>query len=317
MALALGDPILSPGGLWDVLARGGGDALARVVVLQLRLPRLVLGVMAGASLALVGALLQDTKRNALAGPELLGVTAGAALVLATITVFSLPVAFALYPLLGLAGSLCSGGVVLLAARPTRSPVRLALIGAAVSALLDAVMISVISLGTQEQVQLLYQYLLGSLANRTWDDVMQLLPWTAIGVPLALLCARPLNVLRLGDGVAEGLGLRVERTRVALLLVATLLTAGAVAVVGGVAFAGLVGPHIARWLVGNDARRLFPLSAVVTAGLLVDADILAQTALFLPLPLPPTSNVAPSEWPVGAVTALLGAPFFLLLLRKRT
>lgn len=158
------------------------------------------------------------------------------------------------------------------------------------------------------------WLIGSLHGRVWVHWQILWPWAVVTLPLALACAGLANVLQLGDEVAAGLGLRVEWTRVALLGVSALLTAGAVAVVGAVGFIGLVGPHIVRRLVGEDARRVLPLSALLSAVLLLGADVIAQSLIF-------TTAIGAvdtrTSLPVGAVTALLGAPVLLVLLRQRT
>lgn len=302
-ALMVGTPTLSPPELWAVL-EGGGERIARITVLQLRLPRLCLGALAGATLALSGALLQGALRNPLAGPELLGVSAGASAVMAAIIVLGLPVPFALQPWLALLGALAGGAVVLLASRLTRDPTRLILVGAAVTALLNALVISVMSLGNRSSVGLLFLFLLGSLANRTWEHVQIVLPWALVGIPLALLCARPLNLLQLGDEVAEGLGLPVVPARLLLLLLAAGLVAAVVAVCGPVGWIALLGPHLVRYGLGTtDARVVLPLTALAGATLLIVADLLGRL-LF-----------APVELPVGLWTTLLGGPLLLALLRR--
>ena len=304
VSLLIGTPRLAPPDLW-IIVHGGGTALARLVVLQLRLPRLALALLAGAMLALSGAMLQDALRNVLAGPELLGVSAGATVVVAAITILHIAVIFSAVPWLSLAGGLVGGSVVLLAARRMQDPVRLVLTGAALSALLNASVIVLMSLGSQNDISILFLFLVGSLANRTWQHVSLVLPWAVVGIPLALFCARPLNVLQLGDTSATGLGLPVAWTRLSLFFIAVLLTAGAVAVVGGITFLGLIAPHIARRIVGADARRLFPFSMLMGAGILLAADTVTQ------------SIAQPLTIPVGAALALLGAPYFLYLTWRRT
>jgi iron complex transport system permease protein len=155
------------------------------------------------------------------------------------------------------------------------------------------------------------WVIGSLNGRVWEHWALLWPWACVSLPLGFLSAGLANVLHLGDEVAAGLGARLELGRVALLGVAALLTAGAVSVVGAVAFVGLIGPHLTRRLVGEDARRVFPLSALLSAVLLLAADIVAQGGP----PLSILPGLAGVQLPVGAVTALLGAPFFLYLVRK--
>lgn len=304
-SLMISTPRLSPAQLWEVLVEGGGTRLARVAVLRLRLPRLALGILAGAMLALAGVLLQDALRNPLAGPELLGVSAGAAAIVAAVVIFQLPVPFALVPWLALAGGLLSGGLVILAARRLTDPIRLALIGAALAALLNALVTGIVSLGAQNEIGLFFLFLLGSLANRGWDQVRIVLPWAVVGLPLALLCARPLNLLGLGDEVAAGLGLPVLRTRLLLLLLAAGLTAAVVAVCGPVAFVALLAPHLARRLLGTaDARLTLPLAALVGAALLLAADVAGRQVF------------ASRELPVGMWTTIVGAPLLLVLLRRQ-
>src|SRR5690242_12957664 len=185
LSLMMGTPSLSLANLWGI-ANGGGSQLARLVVLQLRLPRLVLAILAGAMLALSGALLQDALQNALAGPELLGVSAGATVVVAAITILHLSVAFSAVPWFALLGGLISGSIVILTMRQTHNPVRLVLTGAALTALLNAGVIIFMSLGSQNDISLLFLFLVGSLANRTWMHVQLVLQWAVIGIPLAML-----------------------------------------------------------------------------------------------------------------------------------
>ncbi len=304
LALLLGRPQLTPPDLLTVLT-GGGTRLTRVVVFELRLPRLAIDLCAGAMLALAGALLQDALRNPLASPELLGVSAGASLVIAAITIFHLPVLFVFYAPLALLGGLASGSVVLLLARRLGESGRLVLLGVALVALLHALLISIIALGTQTDIGLLYLFLLGSTANRTWAQTNQLLPWALVGIPLALALARPLNLLQLGDEIAEGLGLRVVRARIGLLVIAAGLVAAVVAVSGPIAYIALAAPHLARRALGTtNARQVLPIAALIGTFLLTGADILAKN-LFSPL-----------ELPVGIWTTLLGGPTLLILLQRR-
>jgi iron complex transport system permease protein len=210
--------------LWATVT-GSGTPLAHVIVLQLRLPRFVLGSLSGAMLALSGTLLQGTLRNPLAGPELLGVTAGATVVVAAITILHLSVLFTLIPWLALVGAVLAGCIVVLVMRSQRDPTTLLLTGAAMAALLNAAVIVLISYGSQMDISLLFLFLVGSLSNRTWQDVQLVLPWAVVTIPIALALARPLNVLQLGDDMARGLGLPLERLRAMILLLASALVAG--------------------------------------------------------------------------------------------
>ena len=304
LSLMIGTPRVSAGELW-IIANGGGAALPSLVVTQLRLPRFVLGTLAGSMLALSGGLLQGALQNALAGPELLGVTAGATVVVAAITILHLSVAFSAVPVLALAGGMAGGSIVTLAIRQARDPVRFVLTGAALTALLNSLVIILMSLGSQNDISLLFLFLVGSLANRTWEHVNLILPWAAIGMPLALLCARPLNVLQLGENVAHGLGLYVFRLRLLILVLSTALVGAIVAVCGPISFIALLSPHLVRRLLRtSDARIVLPCSALVGAVLLCGADLLARQAF------------DPQELPVGLWTTLIGAPFLLIILRRQ-
>jgi iron complex transport system permease protein len=305
LALRLGTPALTWPALLDLLAAGGGARITRIVVLELRLPRLLIGMISGALLALAGAILQATLRNPLAGPELLGISSGASIVVAVITIFKLPVLFQLTPWLALGGGLLGGTMVLLAARAVQDALRLVLIGATVSALLNAVLIGMLSLATQSEVTLLFFFLMGSLANRTWQQVGLLAPWALVGAPLALAGARALNALHLGDDVATNLGMNVGRVRLLLLSLSAALVAAVVAVCGPIGWIALLAPHIARHALGTpDARQVLPIAALLGAALLSGADLLARLAL------------APEELPVGIWTTLIGGPLLVMLLHCR-
>ncbi|MCG8347095.1 MAG: iron ABC transporter permease, partial [Chloroflexales bacterium] len=195
--ILLGNPRLSFAQLLELLS-GNSTERIQLVVYQLRVPRFVLAAMAGASLALAGTILQDTMRNPLAGPELLGVSSGAALVMAVLIVLQIPLAFWLYPWLALGGGLLSGACVLAAARRQRDPMRVVVIGAAVTALINASMIAFMALVSELELGLLWMFLLGSLSNRLWQHTLLVIPWCIIGVPLALASARTLNLLQLGE-----------------------------------------------------------------------------------------------------------------------
>src|SRR5258707_10937224 len=302
LTLLAGTPSLSLSNLWGIF-HGGGTSLARVVVLQLRLPRLVLAILAGAMLALSGGLLQDALQNALAGPELLGVSAGATVVVAAITILHLAVTFSVVPWLALAGALIGSSIVILTMRQIRNSVQLVLTGAALTALLNASVIVFISLGSQNDISVLFLFLVGSLANRTWMHVSLVLPWAALGIPLALLCVRPLNVLQLGDDVARGLGLPVMRGRLLILVLSSALVSVVAAVCGPISFIALLAPHLARRILKtSDARAVLPCAALIGSVLLCGADLFARWVF------------DPQELPVGVWTTLIGGPFLLFLLR---
>lgn len=299
-ALCLGTPYVPPYALADAL---GGDGLAGVVVAELRLPRLVLALVAGACLGAAGLALQEALRNPLAVPEMLGVSSGAALGVAAPLVLALSVPLAVQPLLAIGGAALGGVLTLLAAGFGRSPSAVLLTGAAVAAALQAALLVLMVLADQFDLQLIYRYLLGSLSARTWDDVTGLGPWLLIAVPALILCAPVLSVLRLGDDDARALGVRVRRARLAALAISVLLIAPVVAVCGPVAWVGFLAPHLARRLrPGSDAVGWLPWSAVWGALVVACADQPARLAL------------APTETPVGAWTALAGVPVGVALLK---
>ncbi|MFI1884572.1 FecCD family ABC transporter permease [Streptomyces jumonjinensis] len=274
------------------------------VVTELRLPRLVLALIAGACLGAAGLVLQEALRNPLAVPEMLGVSSGAALGVAAPLVLAVQVPLAAQPLLAIGGALAGGVLTLLAAGFGRSPSAVLLTGAAVAAALQAALLVLMVLADQLDLQLIYRYLLGSLSARTWADVTGLWPWLALAAPALVLCAPVLGVLRLGDDDARALGVRVRRARLAALGISVLLIAPVVAVCGPVAWVGFLAPQLARRLRPEaDAVTWLPWSATAGALAVACADLPARLAL------------APVETPVGAWTALLGIPAGLALLGR--
>lgn len=302
-ALCLGEPNISPGVAVSALLDGADPR--HVAVAQVRLPRALLAVVAGAALAVSGLLLQDVLRNPIAGPELLGVSSGAAVVMAAVVVLGLGVPLTLLPYAALAGALVAGALVLLAIGRTRSPDHVALVGAAVSAACGGLVVAVVGLGTQGNVVVLFRYLLGSLAARGWSHLEVVLPWIVVGLVAAALLRRRVEALRLGDEVAAGLGVPVVATRVVTVGVAALLAAVVASVCGPIAFVALLAPHLSRRLVGSvSTRRVFWTVPFVGAVLLALADLVSRLALY------------PVEVPVGIATTLVGVPALLLVLRGR-
>jgi iron complex transport system permease protein len=325
--IVVGTVSLTPAEVVAALLNQPVDVLHRQVVWGLRLPRALVGVLAGGMLGLAGALLQTVTRNPLADPGLLGVSAGGVLAIVIgIVALSGPHSTAglidaglLLPLLALAGGLAAGTLsyALSWHAGGSDPVRLVLAGVLVGGMCSAATSLLLLWADEYNVQRIMRWTIGSLSGRVWIHWHTIWPVAAVALPLGLLSAGLANALQLGDATATGLGLRVERARMALLFAAALLTAGAVAVVGGIGFVGLIGPHMARRLGGGDVRRLFPLSVVLAALLLLAADIVARTLTLgwassvTGLDVPDSAGL-----PVGAVTALLGAPFFLVLLLRR-
>jgi iron complex transport system permease protein len=300
VSLSFGDVRLTPAQLVDGLLRR--DEFAATILWQIRLPRLLVAALVGAALSGSGLVMQAYFRNSLASPGLLGVSAGGAagavlaigLGLSSITLLTVP-------LFATAGALAATLVVILLARRGASTERLLLAGVALNALLGAVTSYVLSSHTvtyERNAQVLF-WLLGGLEDRTWEHV-----WMAAAIaPAALLLlplGRPMDLLSLGADEAQSLGVDVRRLRRNLLGLSTVLTALATAVAGTVGFVGLIVPHILRLLVGPEHRRLVPLSLVAGAAFVVGCDLAGRAAGGLRL---------------GIVTALVGGPFFLWLLRR--
>jgi len=300
LAVTLGEAVYTPRQLWDLLG-GGADATMRTFVVDLRLPRVITALICGALLAVAGLLLQGIIRNPLAAPEVLGVSQGAGLA-ALALLLAVPSA----PLAAVQGSAFAGGfavfllVIALARRSGLEATRLALTGIAIAACCAAVSsMLVIGAGLQGGQALIW--LAGTVYGRGWDQVVAVLPWAALLLPVAWMAGRGLDVIALGEQAAAALGLSPQGMRQAVLALAVAMAAAAVATVGAVAFIGLVAPHAARLLLGPRHRNLVIAAALIGAVLLAGADVVGRLVL------------APREIPAGLVTALLGAPYFLLLL----
>jgi len=314
--LGVGSVSLTPGEVLRVVLDQADQPLHRQIVWELRLPRALIAIVAGTLLGLAGALLQTIMRNPLAEPGLTGVSAGGVFfaVLWLTRGGTMAEPGRTLPFVALAGGLAASGLVLLMARSrsgNTDPVRLVLAGVLVSAILSSATTFVLVRNNQSLGGIL-TWMIGSLNGRVWIHWNVLWPWAAFALPVGLLCAGVANALQLGDSIAASIGVPVERARLALLAVAALLAASAVAVVGAVGFVGLIGSHLTRRLVGDDARCVFPGSVIITAVLLVGADVAAQIITLNP---PFATTPYRAGLPVGAVTALLGAPFFLYLLRR--
>ena len=276
------------------------------ILWELRIPRVILGALVGGMLALSGAAYQGAFRNPLADPYLLGVAAGAGLG-ATLAIAYLPEGLRGQQVLPLAAFLGGIAAVVLAYAVGRSAGRdrdaatLILSGVTVAAFFTAVQ-TFVQQQNSDTLQQVYAWILGGLPTTGWTDVWLILPYVAISSTVILLHRRVLDVMSVGDEEAASLGVNVRRTRLLLVVAATVGTAAAVAVSGLIAFVGIIVPHTIRLMTGASYRALLPLAAVSGAGFLVLADVIARTAL------------APAEIPIGIVTAFFGAPFFALVLR---
>ena len=271
-----------------------------------RVPRTVLGLLAGGALGLAGAAMQGVARNPLADPGILGVNAGAAFfVVIGIYVFGIS-AFSGYVWFALAGAAVAAVLVYTVAslgREGATPVKLALAGAALSAGLSSLMNAVL-VSSQQTLDVFRFWQVGSVAGRGWDVITAVLPFLAVGAAITLGAGRALNGLSLGDDLARGLGQRVALSRGITALGVVLLCGAATAAAGPIAFVGLVIPHMVRSFTGPDYRWILPFSLVLAPVLLLWADIAGRLAL------------PPGEIPVGVMTAVIGAPVFIWLVRRR-
>jgi iron complex transport system permease protein len=276
------------------------------VIHNLRLPRTLVAFMVGMALTISGTIFQGITRNPLADPGIIGINAGASLAAVAVIVLVPSAPIYTLPLSAFAGALLMAGLIYsLAWNNGSSPVLFILMGVGLSAIASAFTSLMITFGDIYSVSDALVWLAGSVYGRTWEQVFSFLPWLIIFVPMALILARHLNALNLGDDVAKGLGSRVEWQRGLLMLVGVALAGAGVATAGMIGFVGLIAPHLGRQLVGTNHQGLIPTSALLGGMLVVAADLLGRT-LF-----------APIEIPCGVVTAAIGAPYFLyLLIRNR-
>lgn len=300
LGVAIGGVPLSFSDLWS--GQGQGGETARLLA-SLRFPRVALAAIVGACLALAGAALQALLKNPLADPFLLGTSGGAA------TGAALAALAGLSPLLSPAAAfagavLASFGVAALARRRGRLDLqRLLLAGLIANAFFSALLLLVFSVASGEAARTMLFWMMGSLSDATAGKAAALLPYAAAAGAVLLLSASRLNLFAVGEENAAALGVDTERSKRIVFLAASLLTGAAVAFAGVIGFVGLLVPHAARAVAGNDQRVLLPVSALCGAALLVAADALARTAF------------APAELPIGAVTAAIGAPLFAWLLLR--
>jgi iron complex transport system permease protein len=272
-------------------------------VRDFELPRILIAWLAGGSLAIAGAVIQGVIRNPLASPDIIGVTKGAGLAVVVVRLAYPSAAVSYLPAAAFVGGVVAMAIVyLLAYRKGTTPVRLALVGIAVAATFEAI-IRYVMIDKQQAVGTALVWLTGSLAHVDMTTVWEFLPWVLVLVPLCFAYSLKLDLLGLGDDLASGLGVSVERTRRTALLIAVLLASATVAVMGTIAFIGLIGPHIARRLVGSRHAVLLPASAGIGAVLVLVADAIGRGAH------------PPVEIPAGMITALIGAPYFVYLLSR--
>lgn len=288
---------------------GFGTEKQELILFSFRLPRIVIAMLVGAGLAVSGCILQGISRNALADPGILGINAGAGLVVMLVVAFFPSTSAApvfMLPLLALIGASLTALLIYVLAYSKRdglTPTRLLLTGIGVAAGISAAMIVLTLRISPEKYQFVATWLAGSIWGSNWKFVLALLPWIVVLLPYAFTKARVLNVLNLGEQTASGLGAPVEPERLKLLAVAVGLAASSVAVSGGIGFVGLIGPHLARRLVGPKHQFLLPASALTGSLLMLVAEVTSRVIL------------QPQEIPVGVVVAVIGAPYFLYLLSR--
>lgn len=301
----------------DVLSAltGSGSPEARSIILDIRLPRIVTGILAGMQFALAGLLLQTITRNPLADPSLMGVSQGATLTVTLFLLFTvylanpdsysvneLPIAW--LPPAGMMGGMIAGGIIyLLAFRLDLSPLRITLCGIAIGAVLHAIAIGLTAGWGSARIEIILEWLSGSLYARTWDHALFLLPFTIAGLAMLPLIYRPLILLRFDATVARSFGLPYKAQFSLVLLVSCALASSAVGAVGPVVFVGLIVPHLARFLAGRHFPLVLPLTVVLGAVIVTLGDLIGRLA------------GGPEEVPIGVVTALMGVPVLLALLRK--
>ncbi|MDG4666982.1 iron chelate uptake ABC transporter family permease subunit [Mycobacterium sp. 236(2023)] len=292
--------------VWYAIVDFDPQSTSQTVIRDMRVPRTLVGLLAGVALGLGGAILQGATRNPLADPGIMGINAGAAAVIVTAVLIFGPTPLSVSVVLAFLGAGATTALVYLVAsfgREGATPVKLALAGAAASAGLYSVTTGVVMMNVDALNELRF-WQVGSLAGRYWPVLIQTAPFLIIGALAALLCGRLLNGLSLGDDMAVALGQNVRRTRIGLFVAVAVLCGAATAACGPIVFVGLVIPHIARAICGPDYRWVLAFTAVLSPMVLLTADIVGR--LIAP----------PGEVQVGVVLGVLGAPAFIALVRRR-
>jgi iron complex transport system permease protein len=314
LAVLVGPVRLDPAGVLAELAgrlplvdvHGGLPAADAAILWQLRLPRVVLGALVGAMLALAGAAYQGVFRNPLADPYLLGAAGGAGLG-ATLAIAYGPDTstwpVGLLPLAAFAGAVAGVAAAYALGRSGggRTATTLVLAGVAVASFLTAVQ-TYVQQREDDTLREVYGWILGRLSTAGWEEVVLILPYALVSAAVIVACRRLLDVLAVGDDEAESLGVRAARVRLVVVAAATLGTAAAVAVSGLIGFVGIIVPHTVRLVAGSSYRLVVPLCLLLGAAFMILADLVARTVM------------APGELPIGVVTAFFGAPFFAVVLR---
>ncbi|MGN7469882.1 FecCD family ABC transporter permease [Brevibacillus sp. SAFN-007a] len=299
---------LSPMDLLKTLF-GQGTEKQNLILFDFRLPRIVISLLIGAGLAVSGCIIQGISRNALADPGILGINSGAGLMVMLFISFYPSTAAApvfLLPVLALVGASLTAALIFVLSYQRHKgvlPIRILLTGIAVAAGMSAAMIVLTLKLSPDKYQFVATWLAGSIWGTNWKFVLSLLPWIVVLLPFVFYKARVMNILNLGEELSIGLGAPVAKEQLKLLGASVGLAASCVAVSGGIGFVGLIGPHLARRLVGPKHEMLLPTSALTGALLVIVADTIGRWIL------------QPSEIPTGIVVAVIGAPYFLYLLAR--
>jgi len=285
------------------------SASTRLILEEIRLPRIILSFLVGAGLASAGTVFQGVIRNPMVDPYIIGISAGAGTGVMLALLLGIEFIFlnvSAVPAFAFMGAVASVFIVYQLARVGgKLPVLTFLLaGVAVSFILNSVMSFLMVIRTENLQQIIY-WLMGSMAGSSWSDIKMILPYFLLGLIIIIYYLKDLNIILLGEESAVHLGVDVEKVKVVLLGAASLITASVVSVSGSIGFIGLVVPHMARLIIGPDHRRLLPLAALLGGAFLLITDTLARTLL------------APLELPVGIITALAGGPYFIYLLRTKT
>ncbi|GAK08379.1 iron ABC transporter permease [Geomicrobium sp. JCM 19038] len=304
VGLSLGSTWVSPLAILQYFI--GIDVGANTFIIEsLRLPRMLVALLAGAALGVSGLILQEMVRNPLASPDIIGITGGGAVAAVFfITTFSGVLPMSLLPLAAMLGSaIVSVLIYALAWKQGISPLRLVLIGIGINAAMSALTTLMIIFSPINSSSQAYVWMTGSVYGSSWSAVQQMFPWIGCAMILALLCARAVHVQQLGEDVAKSLGARIQWQRLGMITVSVILAGVAVAFAGGISFVGLMAPHIARFVIGRSFALLVPTAAIIGGTMVFVADVIGRTA-FLPL-----------DVPVGVLVSGIGAPFFLYLLYR--
>ncbi|URT71158.1 FecCD family ABC transporter permease [Cytobacillus firmus] len=295
--------------IFPFISLGNTDAMHANIIMNIRLPRVLLAGLVGASLAIAGAAFQGLLRNPLADPYTIGVSSGASLGAVLTLFFGLSIPFAgmfTLPLFSILFSFLTIFAVLLFARNIERSMKvetIILTGIIFSSFLGALISLMIAL-TGEELRQIIGWLLGSVSMRGWAYINIILPFFIIGAILLLVNSKELNAMSFGEEKAQHIGVDVQKRKMMVLVAGSILTGAAVAVSGTIGFVGLVIPHLTRMLWGPDHRHLLPLSILMGSGFLIIADLVSRTI------------IAPAELPIGVITALIGAPAFGVILMKR-